>query len=118
MFRPGRGQQPVTLTIRDRSGRLVRQFTSEAPPTRAAKAARTTAWVPIDRLPDRFDASTGMHRFILDVRYSGEPDVPRAGAAKAARPGSPKPGERMKPARTRPRFPAGPVRRPASTPSR
>jgi hypothetical protein len=56
-----------------------------------------------------------MHRFIWDLRYSGEPEgTPAAAARSARRPASPKPGETDESNETRPRFPSGPAAAPGT----
>lgn len=88
---------PVTLTIRNAAGVVVRSFTSTgtaAPPSGGGGDDDGLGrYRP--SYPSTLDAAPGMHRFIWDLRQSGEPE----GAAPA------KPGVR---------YPAGPMVPPGS----
>ncbi|PZN93996.1 MAG: hypothetical protein DCF31_10765 [Alphaproteobacteria bacterium] len=72
---------PVTLTILDAAGTVVRSFSSAGP---AGSGGRGSTDDESGRYrptyPTRLDATPGMHRFIWDLRYSGEV----AGAAPAS----------------------------------
>lgn len=97
---------PMTLSILDKTGAVVRRFTSEGPAERGGGEGGggddgLGTYRPT--YPAKLDATPGMHRFIWDLRYSGEPQM-GAGAAKSA-----EAGERES---ERPRFPAGPVAAP------
>jgi photosystem II stability/assembly factor-like uncharacterized protein len=61
-------QSPVTLEIRTASGAIVRRFSSDdAPePFDAQEVNVPTYWI---RPPQPLLASTGMHRFVWDLRY-------------------------------------------------
>ncbi len=70
---------PVTLTVRDAQGRVVRSYSSAekfAPPN-PAKLDIAPEWVPV---PVRLSTAPGMHRFVWNLRY------PRPGAHKADQP--------------------------------
>lgn len=114
---PNGNNTPVRLNIWDQSGRLVRQFTSEGPPvTNAGDGAEDDGlgtYRPV--YPTKLDARAGMHRFIWDLRYSGEPEgVPAATGPRPRRPASPKPGEKDEARENRPRVPSGPVAPPGT----
>ena len=116
---------PVTLTIVDAAGNAVRRFSSEGPAARTAGAGggddegggRSRAGYPA-----KLDDKPGMHRFVWDLRYSGEPaGGPAAPQPATQRPSSPKPGEArpggVQPGEqetSRPRFPAGPFAAPGN----
>jgi photosystem II stability/assembly factor-like uncharacterized protein len=83
---PGASKRPVTLSILDRSGRLVRRFTSEGPPAANAGDGGDDDGLGTYRpvYQTKLDARPGMHRFIWDLRYSGEPNgAPTAGRSPA-----------------------------------
>jgi hypothetical protein len=67
--------RPVTLTIRDPSGRVVRKFASSKD---AAKGAGQEGNDGLGTYRPRYqmalDARAGMHRFIWDLRYASQPD--------------------------------------------
>ena len=70
---------PVTLTVRDAQGRVVRSYSSAekfATPN-PAKLDIAPEWVPV---PVRLSTAPGMHRFVWNLRY------PRPGAHKADQP--------------------------------
>jgi photosystem II stability/assembly factor-like uncharacterized protein len=99
---------PVTLSIRDASGRLVRRFTSGGPAAGGGEGEGDDGlgtYRPVYQT--KLDSRPGMHRFIWDLRYSGEPEgIP----AQTERPAtSPKPGEKEQSGEMRRRFPPGPV---------
>ena len=113
---PGRGHQPVTLSIWDSSGRLARRFTSAAPLKKGAGEGGEDDGLGTYRpsYPTRLDDAPGMHRFIWDLRYSGAPAVPAPAPTSRLRPRSPKPGEKDAAEDTRPRLPTGPVAPPGT----
>ncbi|MDE3151471.1 MAG: glycoside hydrolase, partial [Gemmatimonadota bacterium] len=58
---------PVTLTVRDASGRVIRRFSSADSAKRLpASQYFENGWLGT---PPRVDASAGMHRFVWDLRY-------------------------------------------------
>ncbi|HEY3645882.1 MAG TPA: hypothetical protein VGM16_11145 [Gammaproteobacteria bacterium] len=62
---------PVTLAIYDARGRLVRSYSSDAPPPRLkTEPYFTDAWLAV---PEKLDAAAGAHRFIWDLRYPRPP---------------------------------------------
>ncbi|KAB7647903.1 WD40/YVTN/BNR-like repeat-containing protein [Polymorphobacter fuscus] len=117
-------QAPVTLTILDAAGNVVRTFSSDAPATPPAGSGGGDddggRYRPT--YPTRLDATPGVHRFIWDLRYAGAPaQAPAAPQPSALPPTSPKPGEAapggVQPGTadpTRPRWPAGPVAPPGA----
>lgn len=66
---------PITLTIRDAAGAVVRRISSDGPAARAEGGGggddEGGRYRPT--YPSRLDATPGMHRFIWDLRYTGEP---------------------------------------------
>jgi hypothetical protein len=71
----------VTLTITDRSGALVRRFSSaDRPESLAARRYFEAAWLAAPRI---LSGSTGMHRFIWDLREP-RPKSPEYGYTIAA----------------------------------
>lgn len=107
---PGTKSGPVTLSVLDKAGTVIRRFTSEGP----AERERGEGGGGEDGLgtyrptyPSKPDATPGMHRFIWDLRYTGEPLVPPAAAKSREE------GEREREGE-RPRFPAGPVAAPGN----
>nr|WP_299595993.1 hypothetical protein [Sphingomonas bacterium] len=106
---PGAKSTPVTLTILDAAGAVVRRFSSEGSSPAGGGAGgggddegggqyRPTYVTKLDTAP-------GMHRFIWDLRYSGEP---------AGTPAAPQPGQPGQPAESRTRHPTGPVAPPGN----
>ena len=60
-------QGPVTLSIYDANGQLVRQFASDAPaPQLDTDLYFNSAWLSP---PEKLDGSAGAHRFVWDLRY-------------------------------------------------
>lgn len=114
---PKANNRPVTLSVRDRSGRLVRRFTSEGPPRTGAGDGGEDDGLGTYRpvYPTKLDASTGMHRFIWDLRYAGEPSgISPVSAPRQRRPVGPKPGEKDESRENLPRVPVGPVAPPGA----
>jgi photosystem II stability/assembly factor-like uncharacterized protein len=107
------GSAPLTLTILDPLGHVIRTFTSS---TIAKDTSRGGDTDELGRFhvsyPKALDARPGMHRFVWDLRYSGAPVAPSL-PAEAKPSASPTPGETAppKPA-TPPRYPTGPVAAP------
>ncbi|MBU3078236.1 WD40/YVTN/BNR-like repeat-containing protein [Sphingomonas quercus] len=92
---------PLTLTIFDKSGAVVRRFTGDGPAERGEAGeggGEDGLGTYRPTYPTKLDTAPGMHRFIWDLRYSGEPQVSAPAAATAG-------GGRS-------RFPAGPVAAP------
>ena len=88
--------EPVRLEVLDRGGRVIRSFTSVAPPPRAGRGGEEggggedeegrfrPAW------PTTLDAKAGMHRFTWDLRYFGpwmSAAQPQGGNGPVAAPG-------------------------------
>ena len=72
---------PVTLTILDGAGNVVRRFASDAPPEKLpAEIYFAKAWT---KPPQHLAASPGMHRFVWDLHYE-RPDLIRYGYGIAA----------------------------------
>lgn len=73
---------PVTLTVRNAAGEIVRSLTSEGPAATSGGGGGGDEDLGRYRptYPAKLDATPGMHRFIWDLRQSGEP----AGAAPVA----------------------------------
>jgi photosystem II stability/assembly factor-like uncharacterized protein len=66
-----RASGPVTLTITDRAGAVVRRFTSSDPAeSLAAEPYFETEWL---KAPHALSAAAGMHRFVWDLRYARPP---------------------------------------------
>ena len=63
---------PVTLSIRDAQGNLVRKYTEAAPPE-AVLPNVPTYWFP---KPAGLPASAGMHRVVWDLRYEDPMTLP------------------------------------------
>ncbi len=59
-------QGPMRLTIRDSSGRLVREFTNAPPPPDRSMPNVPTYWF---KPPAVLDAAAGGHRLVWDLRY-------------------------------------------------
>ncbi len=60
-------QGPVTLSIYDAQGKLVRQFASDAPAQQLdTELYFTSAWLSP---PEKLDGSAGGHRFVWNLRY-------------------------------------------------
>ncbi len=58
---------PVTLTIRDEAGEIVRRFSSDDPPeTLTANQYFQSGWIKKEK---QLSAKAGAHRFIWDLRY-------------------------------------------------
>ncbi|KPF72175.1 hypothetical protein IP88_10275 [alpha proteobacterium AAP81b] len=82
---------PVTLTIRDAAGAVVRRFSSEGPATRAGGGGGGgddeggSRYRPA--YPAKLDNKAGMHRFIWDLRWSGEPAAPAGATPPRSPPG-------------------------------
>jgi photosystem II stability/assembly factor-like uncharacterized protein len=68
---PEEAEGPVTLTILDAAGTVVRRFTNAAPPKEPKDDA--DAWRREPRLPAR----PGLNRFAWDMRYPGAEHLPR-----------------------------------------
>ncbi|MDE8651697.1 WD40/YVTN/BNR-like repeat-containing protein [Novosphingobium album (ex Liu et al. 2023)] len=101
---PGGNAGPVTLSILDKAGTVVRRFTSEGAAPRGEGEGGGGGEDGLGSYRPSYatslEAKPGMHRFIWDLRYSGEPQV---------KPAATRPGEGG-----RSRFPAGPVAAPGS----
>lgn len=69
--KPGAGNGPVTLSFLDASGAVVRSFSSDAKPAAGGGNGGGDRFRPAYQTT--LDAAPGMHRFIWDLRYSGEP---------------------------------------------
>ncbi len=69
---------PLTLTIRDAKGALVRAYSSAdvAPPPDLAKLDIAPQWLPRSAPPS---AAAGTHRFVWDLRYATPPGLPPGG---------------------------------------
>ncbi|HTR97244.1 MAG TPA: hypothetical protein VMH61_05030 [Candidatus Acidoferrales bacterium] len=66
-------ESPVTLTVADAHGRIVRRFSSADPPdTTTARPYFESAWVAP---PAAFPGTPGVHRFVWDLRRA-RPDAP------------------------------------------
>ncbi|WP_144037077.1 hypothetical protein [Sphingomonas sp. TZW2008] len=67
---------PVTMTIRNAAGTVVRRFTSEGPAASGGGGGGGDEDLGRYRpsYPAKLDATPGMHRFIWDLRQSGEPE--------------------------------------------
>ncbi len=63
---------PVTLSIRDAHGNLVRKYTEQAPPA-AVLPNVPTYWFP---KPEGLPASAGLHRVLWDLRYEDPMTLP------------------------------------------
>jgi photosystem II stability/assembly factor-like uncharacterized protein len=133
---PGAKVSPMTLVIRDQTGAVVRRFTSEGQAARSAGEGGGDEGLGNYRptYVTKLDATPGMHRFIWDLRYTGEPAAAAApGAAAVLRErarehererdrrepagSGPKPGERERAEEgeaERPRYPAGPFAPPGA----
>jgi hypothetical protein len=114
---PGADRRPVTLSILDQSGRLVRRFSSEGPAAASAGEGGEDDGLGTYRpvYQTKLDARPGMHRFIWDLRYSGEPQAATpVSVPTQTRQTSPKPGEKDESAESRPRPQAGPVAPPGT----
>ena len=103
---------PVTLSIRDKSGRLVRRFTSGGAVASGEGGGDDGLGTYRPVYQTRLDSRPGMHRFIWDLRYSGEPEGLPAATERHAT--SPKPGEKDQSGEPRRRFPVGPVAPPGT----
>jgi hypothetical protein len=112
----GRTNTPLKLAILDQTGRVVRQFSSAAQPGGSSGGGEDDGlgtYRPVYQT--RLDNRPGMHRFIWDLRYSGEPEgTPALPERAERRPTSPKPGEPGESGESRLRYPAGPVAAPGS----
>lgn len=64
---PGSSPAKITLTILDASGQAIRNFSSDGP---AARPSRSYGWRPAYQT--KLPATPGMHRFIWDLRRTGE----------------------------------------------
>ena len=121
-----RAGTPVTLTILNAAGTVVRRFSSEgqaAAPTGGGGGDDEGGSRYRPTYPTRIDAAPGMHRFTWDLRYSGEPVAAPQATQPTAQPDmmSPKPGAGIPPGvqpgfqiESRPRYPAGPVAPPGT----
>ncbi len=75
-FLPADATEPLTLTLIDKSGKVIRTFSSVAP-ARPARAADEGGGGEDEEgrfraaYPTTLDAKAGMHRFVWDLRYSG-----------------------------------------------
>ena len=89
---------PVTMDILDKSGKVVRSFTSVAPPARPARAGQADDAGGGDEeeggfrptWPTVLESKAGMHRFTWDLRYTGVSAAegrPAAGNGPVAVPG-------------------------------
>ena len=113
---PGPRRLPVTLSIWDQSGRLVRWFTSWSRAATNVGDGGGEEGLGTYRPNYQFklDSDPGMHRFIWDLRYSADPD-PKAMIVRAdhikdsAKSPDNKAGEEA-----RPRVPAGPLAPPGT----
>jgi photosystem II stability/assembly factor-like uncharacterized protein len=67
---------PMSLEILDSNGKLVRRYSSQDKPPKIdpKRLTITMDWV---RQPQPLSAEAGMHRFVWDLHYAGEP-VPRS----------------------------------------
>jgi len=90
-------KEPVTLSILDKTGKVIRTFTSVPPPARAARPEAEDTGGGDEEGPRRvaypvtLDKKPGMHRFIWDLRYSGawmSATQPQAANGPAAAPGA------------------------------
>ncbi len=61
---------PVTLTIRDASGEVVREYTSVAPPPDTRMPNVPAYWF---KTPETTSTAAGMHRLVWDLRYPTPP---------------------------------------------
>ena len=120
---PNQAGKPVTLTILDGSGGVVRSFSSTGAATRGTgEGGEDEEGDYRPTYPTRLDATPGLHRFTWDLRYSGAPPLAAAAAPpQPARPSGPKPGEPAPqgvqpgaPQAAQPRFPNGPVAAPGT----
>lgn len=113
---PGPHHSPITLSILDQSGRLVRRFTSWSQAVTSAGDGGGEEGLGTYRpvYQAKLDSDPGMHRFIWDLRYSGDPqfnpptsriDQPKNGSKPPAK----KAGEEALP-----RTPAGPLAPPGT----
>lgn len=104
---PEEAGQPVTLTIKDQAGRTMRRFTGDSAGGKDGTAGGRA-------YPTRLANGPGMHRFIWDLRHSGEPEaLPAApGPAPSDAMATPREGNLLP--TPRPRYPIGPVVPPGS----
>ena len=111
---PGSKDTPVTLAIRDQSGRVVRRFTSSGPAVSGSGEGGGDDGLGTYRpvYQTKLEGSPGMHRFIWDLRYSGESDGEPAANERRSANAKPSPAEESGEPRTR--FPAGPVAAPGT----
>ncbi len=95
LAQPADPSSPLTLKVLDHSGKIIRTFTSVAPP-RAPRAEgggggedEEGRFRPV--WPSTLDTKAGMHRFTWDLRYAGgwnSPAQPVANNGPVAAPGS------------------------------
>jgi hypothetical protein len=80
---------PVTLTILDAAGQTVRTFSSDGPAARAGGGGGDDEGGNRYRpsYPSKLAATPGMHRFIWDLRYAGDPPPATATGGGRALPG-------------------------------
>jgi photosystem II stability/assembly factor-like uncharacterized protein len=71
-YLPGAATGPVTLSIRDAAGRLVREFGDTPPPLDTSMPNVPMYWF---RPPEVLAAGAGMHRFVWDLRYPTPPSL-------------------------------------------
>ena len=92
-FLASEAADPLTLTIKDKAGNVVRTFSSIAPPARSGRGGGEGGGGGGDEEEGRFRAvypatlekTAGMHRFVWDLRYFG----PWASAAAPQGPNGP-----------------------------
>lgn len=71
---PAAANRPVTMTIRDQSGRIVRKFESSKDAAKGpGQEGNDGLGTYRPRYQNALDARPGMHRFIWDLRYSSQP---------------------------------------------
>ncbi len=89
--------EPLTLTVLDRAGHVVRSFTSVAPPRRPGRGGEEGGGGGDEEegrfrasYPVTLDGKAGMHRFTWDLRYAGawmSATQPQAANGPVAAPG-------------------------------
>lgn len=63
---------PVTISIRDASGSIVRQYTNTAPPADTRMPNVPAYWF---KAPTTTSTAAGMHRLVWDLRYATPPSL-------------------------------------------
>ncbi|WP_206362036.1 WD40/YVTN/BNR-like repeat-containing protein [Sphingomonas montana] len=106
---PNSGGKPVSIAFVDATGRTVRSFSSDGPaegPAGGGGGGDEDGGGRYRPVYPKTPATTpGMHRFIWDLRHTGEPGTASPVAATSA----PTPTPTAAPATPRPRFPDGPM---------